>query len=234
MPAKKGPKPKKISIPEAKRLLPTNLADLKLNLREYKFVAVFTANGFDSVDAVLRAGYKPKNNDSARCVAYELQRRPPVTEALRRIIDIQLAPYKDTGLLKLFDVVWRRAFYDVSMFMDEEGELVPLEEIPAEWRCVVDGVDLKLYGTTALKKVRMYTLPNRDANMKFLYQLITGMSADGGGDGKMPEEARKRMQAIFQEGLASLKPGDAMASRVTVEQVFKKAGRGRPKEIPEE
>lgn len=183
---------KELTITEARKLLPENLKHLELNPREYKFLAVYCSNNFDAVDAVQKAGYVERTNAKYRAIAYSLLQRKQITEAIRLYIDSVIQPYKDRLELELLNIYYRRATYNISSFVDEQNNFLPIKQIDHEWLCCIDNIKMTKYGFT-------YELPNRDLALQALYKFVTGQ--DLNTNPTVPEEAAKKMKVVFQNVL---------------------------------
>ena len=178
---------KELTITEARKLLPENMKHLELNPREYKFLAVYCSNNFDAVDAVEKAGYVERTHAKYRAIAYSLLQRKEIVEAIRTYIDTVIQPYKDRLELELLNIYYRRATYNISTFVDEKNNFLPIKEIDKEWHCCIDGIKNTKYGFE-------YILPNRDLALQALYRFVTGQ--DMSTSNLLPEEAQKKMKII--------------------------------------
>lgn len=183
---------KELTITEARKLLPENLKHLELNPREYKFLAVYCSNNFDAVDAVQKAGYVERTNAKYRAIAYSLLQRKQIVDAIRIYIDSVIQPYKDRLELELLNIYYRRATYNISSFVDEQNNFLPIKQIDKEWLCCIDNIKMTKYGFS-------YELPNRDLALQALYKFVTGQ--DLNTNQLLPEEAQKKMKVIFQNVL---------------------------------
>ena len=183
---------KELTITEARKLLPDNLKHLDLNPREYKFLAVYCSNNFDAVDAVQKAGYVERTHAKYRAIAYSLLQRKQITDAIRIYIDSVIQPYKDRLELELLNIYYRRATYNISSFVDERNNFLPIKQIDKEWLCCIDNIKMTKYGFS-------YELPNRDLALQALYKFVTGQ--DLNTNQTLPEEAAKKMKLVFQNVL---------------------------------
>lgn len=179
---------KELTITEARKLLPENMKHLDLNPREYKFLAVYCSNNFDAVDAVQKAGYVERTHAKYRAIAYSLLQRKEITESIRIYIDSVIQPYKDRLELELLNIYYRRATYNISTFMDNNFNYLPINEIDKEWRCCIDGMKQTKYGPE-------YILPNRDLALQALYRFVTGQ--DMNTTNILPDEAKNKMKIIY-------------------------------------
>lgn len=185
---------KEMSIVEAKKLLPDSLKHLDLNLKEYKFLAVYCSNGFNAENAVEIAGYKGRTKAQYKAIAYSLLQRKEIVEAIKIYINIVIQPYKDRLEMELLNTYYRRATYTIDKFYDNQGNPRPLEEIDKEYICCID--DIKYVRVTGSNTViPAYQLPNRDLALQALYRFITGQ--DITNSSILPEEAQKKLKIIY-------------------------------------
>ena len=179
-----------LTITEARKLLPENMKHLSLNLREYKFLAVYCSNNFDAVDAVEKAGYVERTKAKYRAIAYSLLQRKEIVEAVKMYIDTIIQPYRDRLELELLNTYYRRATYNISTFYNDRGTPKPLSNIEKEWQCCID--DIKYVKVDKETVISAYQLPNRDLALQALYRFITGQ--DVTTSTILPEDAKKKIQ----------------------------------------
>lgn len=84
-----------------------------LKPQQQQFVAEYCLNGFSATDAAKEVGAK----SSARFMQSDL-----VNEAIKEFMAFVLADKADKLESKIVDILWRRAFYDIMEFIDEEGQ----------------------------------------------------------------------------------------------------------------
>jgi hypothetical protein len=190
-----NPNPDKMTLPLARKILPIDFHDLSLNPRELKFVAVYCTNGFDTRHAAQVAGFASKRKEFDGRLTAGILNRPGVAEAIRRFMEKMISPYKDRLNMELLEVYYRRATYDIATFYDDHGRILPLNNIPIEWRCCIDGLDTQYYGKDADVKVMTYKLPSRDQALGVLWKMVT-MVADPDSPA-LPGDAREAVRAIF-------------------------------------
>lgn len=195
-----------LTITEARKLLPENLKHLDINLREYKFLAVYCSNNFNAEEAVEKAGYVERTKAGYRAIAYSLLQRKEIVEAIKIYIDTIIQPYKDRLELELLNVYYRRAMYTIDKFYDTNGNPLPLKEIDKDYICCID--DIKWVKITNTQTIPAYTLPNRDLALQALYKFVTGQ--DVATSNILPEDAKKKIQNIYntviQGNKISIKP----------------------------
>lgn len=185
---------KEMSIVEAKKLLPDSLKHLDLNLKEYKFLAVYCSNGFNAENAVEIAGYKGRTKAQYKAIAYSLLQRKEIVEAIKIYINIVIQPYKDRLEIELLNTYYKRATYTIDKFYDNQGNPLPLKEVDKEFLCCIDDIKyVKITGTQTI--LPAYQLPNRDLALQALYRFITGQ--DITNSSILPEEAQKKLKIIY-------------------------------------
>ncbi len=183
-----------ISLTEARKLLPANLRHLKnLNLKEYKFLAIYCSNGFNAVEACKQAGYVERTKARYNAIAYTLLQRKEIVEAIRLYINTIIDPYKDKIEIEVLSTYYKRATYSISDFYDDNLYAKPLDMIPKELQCCIDDIDIKRVGTATRYR---YVLPNRDTALQSLYRFITGKDLTSDSM-QLPEESMKRVQNIY-------------------------------------
>lgn len=176
-----------LTITEARKLLPENMKHLEINLREYKFLAVYCSNGFNAEDAVQKAGYVERNKAKYRAIAYSLLQRKEIVEAIKIYVDTIIQPYKDRLELELLNIYYRRATFSISTFVDDKFKFLPINEIDKDYLCCIDGMKNGKYGPE-------YILPNRDLALQALYKFVTGQ--DITSTNILPEDAQKKIKII--------------------------------------
>ena len=185
---------KELSIVEAKKLLPDSLKHLDLNLKEYKFLAVYCSNGFNAEQAVEAAGYAERTKAQYKAIAYSLLQRKEIVEAIKIYINLVIQPYKDRLEMELLNTYYKRATYTIDKFYNNQGNPRPLEEIDKEFLCCIDDIKyVKITGTQTI--LPAYQLPNRDLALQALYRFITGQ--DITNSSILPEEAQKKLKIIY-------------------------------------
>jgi hypothetical protein len=172
----------------------------KVKLSHIKFVVEYLNNGMNAGQAYLK--HVAKKPDITMDTAYTngclLLRNPKIREALRIVITDWLEEKRGKLEKELIDVLYRRAFYDISIFQNENGEFKELEDIPNEWRCCVDGVEKKYYGKDATTSVIILKLADRDRAIDKLdkyIQMTKELSVDVG----LTKDTVKSLDEIFNQ-----------------------------------
>jgi hypothetical protein len=166
---------KKIKESLGSSLYQTLRKDKNLNLKEISFVALYVTNGFNATDAYMGSiARKGTKRDTANSAAVAVIAKSSIKDAIRVVIDSWLAEKKGKLEAQIIGLWYHRAFYDTKMFVDGEGAVAfkKLEDIPEEWRCVIDGIEAKYYGKDADRKVVVLKLANKEAAARELGKYI--------------------------------------------------------------
>ena len=118
-------------------------------------------------------------------------------EALKIYFEQIMKPYKERLEYEVMDRYYKRATYTVDTFMQSNGRVKPLSEIPPEWLECIDGVEEKWFGKDSCQMTIIYKLPNRDSALQMLYKMVTGYDPNDDGGGMLPADARHRLSNIF-------------------------------------
>lgn len=195
--------PKEIlSLPDAKTSLSLDLEGIDLDPKKIKFVALYTTNGFNEIAALKDAGYfvpKASGPNGPQATANTILRDPGVIEALKRYVDASLAPYRAKLELEITQIYYRRATYKLSTFFTARGNPKPLNLIPEEWLCCLDGTTKKVYGGAAQEERQEYQLPNRDQALQMLYRMVKGVNVEDSPESTLlPGEVRHKLKAYWE------------------------------------
>ena len=196
----------KLSLPAAKKVMPIDVRDLGLNPNEYRFIAAYCTNGFVAYKAYYSAGYKAKTKNMLQSRASEMLNRQKVQQGIRRFINIIIDPYKDKFEYLMLQAYYRRAFYDITLFYNEDGVVKDLEDIKEnhpEWLICIDGVKEKVRsgykGTTIIE----FQLASREAALQAIERIVQYTKIEGKGAESLPLEARKKLDEIFNKTLGN-------------------------------
>lgn len=170
--------PVEITTPLAKQLIPSDIFELKkqykLNLFQYRFIAVYCYLGFQNEGIAYRwAGYKV-NSDHAACNgARRLLAKTSIQAIMKAYAEFALAPYTPKIQLNLMETHYKRAFYDPAIFMDQNTmQCKKLGEIPPEWRICIDQIENKFYGKDADVCSVKYVLADRNKALDQLAKYV--------------------------------------------------------------
>ena len=200
----RGRKKEAITVHQAEALLPIDYQDLNLDLRQLKFVALYCSNGFNGMAATKGAGLV-KPSIEINCKA--LLNNKEVQEAIRRFVSIALEPYMDRLELECLEVYYKRAFYRIETFYDDNHNILPIKKVPEDWMVVVDGVNKTKKWNQAAKcyeEELNYQLADRDKALKALMDIVK-THAEGASAPDIPTEARKKVEDIFKKHRRELK-----------------------------
>jgi hypothetical protein len=207
------PSIRRIGLPLAKSLLPIEFADIHARPKQLKFVAAYCSNGFSARLAALESGYGRRTDVAAESAGQRMLRDPIVVELIKRFMAVVIGPYKDRLEYVALQIYYKRATYDVRVFYDDNGRIRDLDDIPADWRVCIDGVD-EAYEGNPPKRVVSYKLPNRDMALQTLYRVATGYEPES--TKALPAETRQRLAEIYGEALKSQGRARGVKRRVTL------------------
>ena len=178
----------------------TKLKKEKVKLSHIKFIAEYLNNGMKPSEAYLK--YVATKPDTTKSTAYtegcNLLKKPKIREAIRIVITDWLEEKRGKLERELIDTLYRRAFYDISIFQNENGEFKEIEDVPVEWRCCVDGVEKKYYGKDATTSVIILKLADRDRAIDKLdkyIQMTKELSVDVG----LTKDTVESLDKIFNQ-----------------------------------
>lgn len=172
-----------------------------LTPKQRKFCYYYVISDFNKVLGAKYAGYscgtkkhgKVDQNTRFRIITNENINKPYLKQAIDMVIEHEI---KDKSHIKkkLFDLLWKRANYDIAIFQDDEGEMLPLKDIPKEWRCVIDGTERKHYGKDGLISVVVAKLADRDKAIDKLDKYIQmTKEPDKGGMNELTDETMSEL-----------------------------------------
>lgn len=147
----------------------------KLSIKYIQFVAIYLTNGLDGKDAYLKSiARKGTKEESARVEAIRILQIPTVQEAVRDAFNDWLGEKKSKLEKQIIDNLCARAFYDPEIFYTPDGKVKfsSWEQIPKEYHCCVESMEVKYYGKDADKDVVVLRLADKSKAMKELSQYI--------------------------------------------------------------
>lgn len=149
------------------------LGDLDVNDFEINFIYQYIVHR-NSTEAMLRVlpPEKSLTRQAAKLKALRLVRRPHIREAIDRIMTWEMDGINMTLKNDLLGQLYRMAFYDPAMFIDESGKsrFKSIDDVPAEYRCCITGIKQTFHPKDASIIYYEITLANRNAAMKDLGQ----------------------------------------------------------------
>lgn len=161
---------------EIKKLTPY-LDDLGLTIRQRAFAYYYVLFDFKRKEATKAAGYKVYNTKKSKedlsflAMGGRNLSRPNIKEAIKRVCDHSINDKPEVEKT-LFNLIWKRATYDINTFVNSDGSFKFLDEIPHEWVCVIDETEVKYYGKDAQKRVVVSKLADREKSIERLDKFI--------------------------------------------------------------
>ena len=197
---KRKTNPNKLYLPQAKKIVSKEIIELGLNDKEIKFVAAYISNGMDKEDAYYKAGFESGKRKSVAAQSNLVLNRPRVVEALRLFLDDALRPYKEKLEFMIMSIVYKRAFYSLSKFFDEDGIPLRLDQIPEEDQVCIDSIEYKFIGSGQnQEKVLVYKMANRSENIRTLMELLNKYdNAGDSSDSNFTNKKREEIKSIFE------------------------------------
>lgn len=186
-------------IEDAKQNLRISWEGIDLKPQEIRFVSIYCTNGFNALNAYIESGMSHKDGRTPGLAAYHVTRDPIITLAIQRFVDEAIKPYRARLEYEILEIYYKRATYQVKTFYTPDGAIIPLDEIPEEWHCCIDGITTRLWGAMGLP-ITSYELPNRDTALQTLLKLMRDYSADDNPGLILPQETQKRLNAIWNAG----------------------------------
>lgn len=183
---------------------------LKLKPKHILFISYYINNGLNASQAYREAGFGSKKQSTAAVAvgAHKLITQANIKAAIRLMMDAWLDAQKLKLDRQIIDVLTKRAFYDPKMFIKDDGSpaFEKLEDLPEEWRCVIDGIETKCFGKDADVVKTVVKLANREVSMDKLSKYII----------------------LFKEQPQSLSLGLTDEAVNKLEGVFRKAAESQP------
>jgi hypothetical protein len=181
----------------ARNLLPVRVDDLHLTAKEQKFILEYVSNAFDGIDAAKKSGLLPESvsKQRAHLFVHSLLARDEINQAVNRISESMVAPYKSRFVDQTLRRLYIRANYDPLWYFFPDGTARPMDQISQERRWAIDKVEPKIYGKNADVREVTYVLADQDKARVALQELINKRDE---GSGKGDEGMRSKLDEIFQ------------------------------------
>ncbi len=147
----------------------------KIPIKHIMFVAEYITNRFNGTDAYLKTIAKKTTTYNAAAVeACKLLKNPKICGAIKIVLDEWLAEKKLKLEKQIIDRLYAKAFYDPSIFFNPDGSVKfkKWEDIPEEYRCCVEGMEVKYYGRDADRSVVILKLADQSKAMNELSKYI--------------------------------------------------------------
>lgn len=149
---------------------------LHMNEMQKKFVTFLcdpeSPTYSDKHMSYINAGYTAKNKNSLMANLSMNLKKEKIKTAIDRYRKQMINSKKLEISTEMVEILRRRATYNLSTFYNEDGSMIPLSEIPAEWQCCVDDRSLDYKGRDADVKVERYKLCDRHKSMQELMKLM--------------------------------------------------------------
>jgi hypothetical protein len=202
-----------LQVKQCKEALGGNLyhqlrKEKKLPLKYIMFVAEYVTNGFNATEAYMRSiARKGSKREGAQSHAVGIVADSRVAEAIKIVIEAWLGEKRLKLEKKIVDQLYRRAFYDPSMFVKPNGvvNFKEWEEIPEEWRCCIDGIEKKKYwhGKESSEDVIILRMANRDKAREELSKYIVLYKEISVTEHRIADETKKKLDSIFRNEKAA-------------------------------
>lgn len=185
------------NLPIAKKII-SSWKQFNLNPKQIKFLSEYVSNNFNASQAYKKAGYKGKDPDVIKVSACNILTNVNVKAAFRKWKDIWLDTLKEKLEPEIANSYWRRANYKIETFQDEKGKWLPMNDIPEEWKCCIDGYEEKWYGKDADRRTITIKLPDRHKSLEKLEKYIEMIKEKREVDVNfIPKEAKDKLDAIM-------------------------------------
>jgi hypothetical protein len=185
--------------------------DLHLNAKDQRFVAEYTSNGYDAVEAAKAAGLIAASLSPLKSRAYthEIMSRPEISEAIDRMAEEFLVPYRNRMISQVVACLQIRALYDISWYINPDGTAKPIDTISPERRWAIDKVEPKVFGKNADVREVVYTLADKIVAQRELRAILTKKEGTVTSDDGM----KTKMDAVIN----ALKQGMQIGAQVAVD-----------------
>jgi len=149
------------------------MGDLDLNEYELEFVYHYIEKR-NSTEALLRT-LPPDLELTRRTVrmkAQKLMQRKNIRECIDRVLQWELEGIHITLANDIIGQLYRMAFYDPSMFIDEKGasRFKSIDDVPEEYRCCIKGIKTTFHPKDATRVYYEIQLVDKQDSMKELMQ----------------------------------------------------------------
>lgn len=175
----------------------TQLKDLELTNKQIVFIIDYFLAGCNGTRTLInRAG----SANSAEATASAMLSNAIVIKGLRLLFDSWLEEKRIYLENKIIDAFYRRAFYDIATFTNDDWSMKKISEIPVEWRVCVDATEKKHYGKDGNIAVIVVKLPDRDKALAQLAKWLGIIRDKADVDAGLPDDARNNLLNTFNQG----------------------------------
>jgi hypothetical protein len=195
----------------SKAQLPIRLDDLKLTAKQQKFVAEYTSGGYNATEAILSSGLIAKDTSKARATlaANQLLQNPNISQAIDRLTECFIQPYRDRMQTQMIQTLQVRAYWDPSWFFNPDGTSIELDDIDPLRRQAIDKIEEKFFGKEADTRTVVYILADRDLARKELKELLGKQEKASGADTGM----RSKLDELFEAAKKGIDYGRALEKK---------------------
>ena len=195
----------RMTTKELKEVLSSDMyKKLKLEgvtVKQVRFIAHYITNGFNASLAVRDAGYITGSLNAANVLGCNMLKKPKIKRGLKLFFDDWIEEKKIKLEKEIIDTYYKRAFYDITTFRNNDGTFKFLEDIPEEWRCCIDGIEERYFGKEADVKAIITKLPDREVSLRELGKWINLVEEKLDLTvTKISREAKKNLDEVFNEG----------------------------------
>lgn len=177
------------------------LKDLNLNEFELEFMYHYIEKR-NSTEALLRTlpPEKEVSRRSAKIKAMKLMQRKRIREGIDRIMQWELEGIHVTLANDIIGSLYRMAFYDPAMFIDERGKarFKNIDDVPEEYRCCIKGIKTTVHPKDANKELHEIQLVDKMEALKELMQYANLYEANNAGLRTIGEGVAK-IQALIEK-----------------------------------
>jgi hypothetical protein len=185
-----------------------NWKELGLKPREIRFCAEYVSNGHNGTQAMLSVSFDGRYTyNSAAVEASKWLKTPKIQQAVTRWFERWLDEKKEKMEKEIIDVYYRRAFYPLDVFFDANRKPLPLNKIPREWHCCIDGIEDRYYGKDADVKATVMKLANREKALDTLGKYMTMFKEVSVHEHRITQETADKLGSIFSQEPRNVTPG---------------------------
>jgi hypothetical protein len=160
------------------------LADLSLNDMEMEFMYHYIEKR-NSTEAILRTWPSdvPLTRKAAKLKALKLMQRKRIREGIDRILQWELEGIHITLANDIIGTLYRMAFYDPAMFIDERGRsrFKSIDDVPEEYRCCIAGIKSTFHPKDPGITIHEIQLVNKMEALKELMQYANLYESNNAG-----------------------------------------------------
>ena len=120
------------------------------------------------------AGYCWNDNNTKRAVISRSMNNPRIAEARQRYIQFLMGKDRDVLQLEIINTLKLRAYYDASVFYEDNGTPKLLKDIPKEYReACLSGIENKMTGGQSPTRYINYKLPDKEKAQRELMNVFS-------------------------------------------------------------